>query len=383
LASVFPVVELVGRDEELGAVDELNRGSGVVERLADCVGVCRGTLYPHGISFHGFVEAFSEGRRFDITYLDASVTEFVAVVSHRGEYEGEFLWMVLVPLGEPPRFYHEYAVGVERKSGKLVTEDEEHTYVFDARRNKDGQSFCEPASVTSMVEPADWSHVTKVDPDKGMSEEKARRVAGTGTDAVVVGGTQGVTREKVLSLLSALEKEGVPVVVEPSNPASVVHTGNGLLVPTVLNSGKVDWVVGIQKEWARIDEDIDWSRVFAEGYVVMNPESAVGRLTDAKTDISPEEAAAYATVADRFFDLPVVYVEYSGTFGEMCVVEEVADAVGDATVFYGGGVNSYERAHEAAEHADCVVVGDAAHQKGVETLRETVRGVRDARGQRT
>lgn len=229
-----------------------------------------------------------------------------------------------------------------------------------------------------MVEPGDWSHVTKVDPDKGMSEEKARRVAGTGTDAIVVGGTQGVTREKVLSLLSALEEGGIPVVIEPSNPASVVHTGNDLLVPTVLNAGTVDWTVGIQKEWVRIDDEIDWSRVLAEGYVVMNPESAVGRLTDAETDISPEEAAAYATVADRFFDLPIVYVEYSGTFGDTEVVAAVSEAVEEATVFYGGGVDSYERAREAAEHADCVVVGDAAHEEGVETLRETVSGVQDA-----
>jgi phosphoglycerol geranylgeranyltransferase len=228
-----------------------------------------------------------------------------------------------------------------------------------------------------MVEPADWGHITKVDPDKGMSEEKARGVAGSGTDAVVVGGTQGVTRDKVLSLLSSIEAD-VPVVVEPSNPASAVGAGDALLVPTVLNADSVDWVVGIHKEWARTNE-VDWSRVVGEGYIVMNPDSAVGRLTGADTSLGPEEAAAYAEVADGLFDLPVVYVEYSGTFGDMEVVGAVADAVEDATVFYGGGVDGYERAKEAARYADCVVVGDAVHEEGVDALRETVRGVRDAK----
>ena len=227
-----------------------------------------------------------------------------------------------------------------------------------------------------MVEPADWSHVTKVDPDKGMSEEKARRVAESGTDAVVVGGTQGVTRDNVLSLLSSIEAD-VPVVVEPSNPASAVGAGDALLVPTVLNADSVDWIVGIHKEWART-KDVDWSRVVGEGYIVMNPDSAVGRLTGADTSLEPEEAAAYGEIADGLFDLPVVYVEYSGTFGDMEVVGAVADAVDDATVFYGGGVDGYERAKEAARHADCVVVGDAAHDEGVDALRETVQGVRDA-----
>lgn len=229
------------------------------------------------------------------------------------------------------------------------------------------------------IEPADWSHITKLDPDKELSEEVADGIAGSGTDAVVVGGTQGVTRAKARAFLSTLDGVGVPVVVEPSNPANVVRGGKDLLVPTVLNAGSVDWVVGAHKEWVRVEEDIVWSSVHAEGYIVMNPDSAVGRVTEAATDIEPEEAAAYAKVAEMYFGLPVVYVEYSGTFGDTEVVEAVSNAVERATLFYGGGVDSYDKAHEMARYADCVVVGDVAHEKGLDALRETVRGVRDAR----
>lgn len=228
------------------------------------------------------------------------------------------------------------------------------------------------------VEPADWSHITKLDPDKVLSDEVVSGIADSGTDAVVVGGTQGVTREKARSFLRALDDADVPVVVEPSNPANVVRDGHDLLVPTVLNAGSVEWVVGAHKEWVRVEDGIDWSRVHAEGYVVMNPDSAVGRVTEAATDIEPREVAAYATVAEEYFGLHVVYVEYSGTYGDPEVVRAASEAVETATLFYGGGVDSYDRAREMAAHADCVVVGDVAHEKGLNALRETVRGVRDA-----
>ena len=228
------------------------------------------------------------------------------------------------------------------------------------------------------VEPADWSHITKLDPDKELTEEVADGIASSGTDAVVVGGTQGVTRDKARSFLSILDGTGVTVVVEPSNPANVVRDGHHLLVPTVLNAGNIGWVVGAHKEWVRVEKDIDWSVVHPEGYIVMNPDSAVGRVTEAETDIPPEEAAAYATVAERYFGLPIVYVEYSGTYGDPAVVEAVSDTVEEATLFYGGGIDGYDKAKEMAKHADCVVVGDVAHEKGMDALRETVRGVRDA-----
>lgn len=227
------------------------------------------------------------------------------------------------------------------------------------------------------VEPADWRHITKLDPDKELSDEVADGIASSGTDAVVVGGTQGVTREKAREFLSVLDGTGVSVVVEPSNPANVVRDGHDLLVPTVLNAGSVDWVVGAHKEWVRAEENVEWSSVHPEGYIVLNPDSAVGRVTEADTGIEPEEAAAYATVAERYFGLPIVYIEYSGTYGDPGVVEAASDAVEEATLFYGGGVDDYEKAQEMAKHADCIVVGDVAHEKGLDALRETVRGAKE------
>jgi phosphoglycerol geranylgeranyltransferase len=78
------------------------------------------------------------------------------------------------------------------------------------------------------------------------------------------------------------------------------------------------------------------------------------------------------------FGQEIVYVEYSGAYGDPEKVAAAADALDDATLFYGGGVHDYDSAHRMARHADVIVVGDLLHDEGVDAVRETVEGARDA-----
>jgi phosphoglycerol geranylgeranyltransferase len=226
----------------------------------------------------------------------------------------------------------------------------------------------------------EWDHVVKVDPDKSLVEgETFADVCRTGTDALEIGGTTGMTREKMERVIAACREFDVRLYQEPSNPAVVVDDEalDGYLVPTVLNAGDVFWVTGAHKEWVRLD-DIDWSRTFMEAYVVMNPESSVAEYTGADCNLGPDEVAAYATMAERMFGQSIVYVEYSGTLGDPEIVRAARDALAEATLFYGGGVRGYEAAREMGGVADVVVVGDLLHDEGVDAVRETVEGVRDA-----
>jgi phosphoglycerol geranylgeranyltransferase len=111
---------------------------------------------------------------------------------------------------------------------------------------------------------------------------------------------------------------------------------------------------------------------------VMNPEASAAALTQADCDQTAEDVAAYARVAERMFGQEIVYVEYSGTFGDPEKVEAAADAVDESALFYGGGIHDYDSAKTMAEHADVVVVGDLVHDEGVEAVRETVEGANDA-----
>jgi phosphoglycerol geranylgeranyltransferase len=228
---------------------------------------------------------------------------------------------------------------------------------------------------------ADWDHILKIDPDKELVDgENFEDVVTCGTDAIEVGGTTGVTDEKMRDVVDACAAYDVPLYVEPSNLTNVVHRDgvDGYLVPTVLNAGDPAWITGIHKEWVRLDDDIDWSRTFTEGYVVLNPDSAAAVLTEANCDLTTEGVAAYAEVAEHMLGQEILYVEYSGTFGDPEKVQAAAEALDEATLFYGGGIHDYESANTMAQYADTVVVGDLVHDHGVDAVRETVEGAKDA-----
>jgi phosphoglycerol geranylgeranyltransferase len=228
---------------------------------------------------------------------------------------------------------------------------------------------------------ADWTHITKVDPDKSLAEgDTFDDVAATGTDAIEVGGTTGMTEAKMERVVEACGAHDVPVFIEPSNLSAVVHNGriDGYLIPTVLNAGDVAWVCEMHKEWARLDDDIDWDRTWTEAYIVLNDDSAVASYTDADCGLEADEVAAYAEVAENLFGQEIVYVEYSGTLGNPAMVSAATEAVDDATVFYGGGIHDYDSAHQMASVADTIVVGNLVHDEGVAAVRDTVEAARDA-----
>lgn len=230
----------------------------------------------------------------------------------------------------------------------------------------------------------DWDHIVKIDPDKTLLDgESVEDIGETGTDAIVVGGTMGMTEGKMARVIEACSGVSVPVFIEPSHAGAVVHDDalDGYLIPVVINAGDISWMTGVHKEWVRLDSGIDWDRTFPEAYIVLNPDSSVGELTSADCDLEPDEVAAYAEVAEQLFGQSIVYIEYSGMLGEPEVVAAANEATESATLFYGGGVHDYESAHEMAQHADTVIVGDLIHDEGIEAVRETVRGVHDAKRQ--
>ena len=228
---------------------------------------------------------------------------------------------------------------------------------------------------------ADWNHVLKLDPDKELVEgETFEDVCATGTDAIEIGGTLGMTKENMRSVIQACADYDVPLYQEPSNPSVVVDSEHldGYLVPTVFNAGDIFWVTGAHKEWVRIEGGLDWDRMTTEAYIVMNPEASVAEYTEANCDLTPDDVSAYAEIAEKMFGQEIVYVEYSGMLGDPETVKAASDVLEEATLFYGGGIHDYESARQMGEHADVIVVGDIVHDVGVDAVTETVEGANDA-----
>jgi len=228
---------------------------------------------------------------------------------------------------------------------------------------------------------AEWDHIVKIDPDKTLVEgETFEDVCETGTDAIEIGGTTGMTTDKMQRVIDACATHDVPLYLEPSAPEVAVNDEalDGYLIPTVLNAGDPFWTVGAHKEWARMEDDLPWDRITTEAYVVMNPDASVATYTEADCDLGPDDVAAYAEVAEEMFGQEIVYVEYSGTLGDTEVVEAADEALDDTTLFYGGGIHDYDSAYRMGEHADVIVVGDLVHAEGVDAVEETVRGAKES-----
>ena len=222
----------------------------------------------------------------------------------------------------------------------------------------------------------DWVHVTKLDPDKQLKAGEIEAIAASGTDALMLSGTLNVTQENLAALFRQVKSHGLPLVMEPAGPEAVLSQGIDLVfVPSVMNTADVEWIVGKHRLWIQQQQKIAWERIVPEAYIVLNPDSSVGKVTKAVCSLGPDEVAAYTAVADHYFHFPIVYIEYSGTYGNPAMVRAASDAIDKSVLYYGGGIDSPEKAAEMGRYADTIVVGNAVYEKGPSVLKATVDAV--------
>lgn len=228
--------------------------------------------------------------------------------------------------------------------------------------------------LTNMI--ASWRHVFKLDPQKTLTDANLERICQSDTDAIIVGGTDGITFDNTVDLLGRIRRYELPCVLEVSNLAAIVPGFDGYLIPLVLNATDVKWVIGAQHEAVKqFGGMIPWSDVLGEGYVVLNPQSRVARLTDSRTELSCEDMTAYAEMVEQLLNLPIFYVEYSGTYGDIEMVEAAKRGLDRTHLFYGGGIQSAVQAEAMAAVADTVVVGNCVYEDLAAALK-TVKAVK-------
>jgi putative glycerol-1-phosphate prenyltransferase len=227
-----------------------------------------------------------------------------------------------------------------------------------------------------MYDFREWRHVFKLDPNKEISDERLEKICESGTDAVLVGGTDGVTLEKVLDLMARVRRYTVPCVLEVSSIEMVTPGFDLYFIPTILNSSDTKWITGLHHQAVKeFGEIMDWEEIVMEGYCILNDECKAAKLTSANAGASAEEVKAYAMMAEKMFHLPILYLEYSGIYGNPQLVADVKTVLDKTVLFYGGGISTIQQAAEMAEHADVIVVGNAIYDDFEQAL-ETVKGVR-------
>ncbi|MFD2045203.1 heptaprenylglyceryl phosphate synthase [Ornithinibacillus salinisoli] len=222
----------------------------------------------------------------------------------------------------------------------------------------------------------EWKHIFKLDPAKEISDEDLEKICESGTDAVIVGGTDNITLDGVLDLLSRIRRYTVPCILEISDMDAITPGFDYYYIPMVMNSTEKKWVMGVQHEAIKEFKDImDWNEISIEGYCIVNEEAKAFQKTNCQLP-SDEDVIAYAYMAEHVFHLPIFYLEYSGTYGDPELVRKVKQELNDTVLFYGGGIENSFQASEMKEHADVIIVGNSIYTDIKKALK-TVKAVKD------
>ncbi|MDW0111087.1 heptaprenylglyceryl phosphate synthase [Sporosarcina aquimarina] len=207
-----------------------------------------------------------------------------------------------------------------------------------------------------------WRHAFKLDPAKEISDEALEQLAESGTDGMIIGGTDNITLEGVLDLLARLRRFAVPLALEVSDVESVTFGFDFYFIPTVMNATDVKWMNGIHLEALKeFGHMMKWEEVATEGYCIMNPDCKAAHLTGATEIPTKEDVIGYARMAEHLFKLPIFYLEYSGSYGDPKIVSAAASVLDETRLVYGGGITNAEQAAEMAAIAHTVVVGNVIY----------------------
>lgn len=222
----------------------------------------------------------------------------------------------------------------------------------------------------------EWEHLFKLDPAKEISDADLKRVCESGTDAIIVGGTDNVTRAGVLDLLTRIKDFSVPCILEISELDAIMPGFDYYFVPMVLNSQDKKWMMDIHHQAIKqYRQMMNWDEIFIEGYCIVNEESKAFIRTNCYVP-TVEDLTAYAYMAEHIFHLPIFYVEYSGKYGDPNMVQQAKKELDETLLFYGGGIEYPSQAREMKEHADVIVVGNSIYTNLQQALK-TVQAVKD------
>ncbi|MGX0021306.1 heptaprenylglyceryl phosphate synthase [Staphylococcus hominis] len=218
-----------------------------------------------------------------------------------------------------------------------------------------------------------WQHVFKLDPAKEISDENLEALCMSDTDAIMIGGTDDVTEDNVIHLMSRVRRYPLPLVLEVSNLDSVMPGFDFYFIPSILNSNDVTYHNGLlHKALKQYGHMIDFEEVMLEGYVVLNPDSKVAKLTQSNTQLDVEDIEAYAQLVEEMYKLPILYLEYSGTYGDNDIVKAASQMLTHTQLFYGGGISSLTEAKEMKNYADTIIVGNIIYsdiKKALKTVK--------------
>ncbi|MDQ1371245.1 MAG: Geranylgeranylglyceryl phosphate synthase [Candidatus Thermoplasmatota archaeon] len=229
-------------------------------------------------------------------------------------------------------------------------------------------------------------HMTLIDPEKQSPEgsaEIARKAGKLGTDAVMVGGSTGVTQENLDGAVDQIKKAvRLPVIYFPSGAKAIARHCDAVYFMSMLNSMNIKNVTGEHSRGAPVIRKLGLETL-SMGYVIVAPGMKVGEVGEAdliQRDDIPR-AVGYALTAEMF-GMDLFYLE-AGSGAPDPVPAEMVKAVRESVempLVVGGGITEAEHASALVRAgADIVVTGTLVENGAFESkLKKIVTAVHRA-----
>jgi len=227
-------------------------------------------------------------------------------------------------------------------------------------------------------------HMSLLDPEK-QSPQRAGEIAyeawKIGTDAIMVGGSTGVTEKNLNETVKEIKgRIKIPVVLFPAGAHALSRYADAVYFMSMLNSRNINNIVGEQRKASRKVKRMGIEPI-SMGYVIVEPGMKVGEVGEANLVRRSNvlEALEYGLTA-QYFGMDLFYLE-AGSGSPLPVPERMIRAVKkeiDIPLVVGGGIRSSRDARKVAEAgADIIVTGTIIEEsESKSALREIVEAIK-------
>ncbi len=207
-------------------------------------------------------------------------------------------------------------------------------------------------------------HMTLLDPAKqepALSGEISAKAQAAGTDAIMVGGSTGVTQENLDATVYQIKRGSrLPVIFFPSGAHAIARRCDAIYFMSMLNSRNVRNVTGEHVKGAPMIKKLGIEPI-SMGYVIVEPGMKVGEVGEAdlvrRGDL--QTIVGYALTTE-FFGMDLLYLEAGSGAPEPVppeMIRAVKQNVSIPLVVGGGIVTPDQAALVASSGADIVVTG--------------------------
>jgi len=219
-------------------------------------------------------------------------------------------------------------------------------------------------------------HFSLLDPDKVDIESLysiASKLVKAGTNAFLIGGTLGVSKEKLDRILEILEDFEIPKIIFPSNVNLITEKADAILFMSLLNSDDIYYITGAQLIAAPLIRKLNMEAL-STAYIIVGYGGTAAHVGKAR--VIPynniELIVAYSIMAE-LLGMKFIYLEAGSGAPEPIDPSAVAITkknLEESKLIIGGGIRSEEVAKRIAiAGADIIVTGNIIEQNLEKALK--------------